>query len=220
MARTDVSVRYQNRDVATIYDRHRYESPIGRYKNWWLKRQLARLVAAVPPGGLVLDLPCGTGRIDNWLLEAPVRVIASDISAEMLDVARQKVRPTAGWLGFMRAEAGRLPFRSGSIEGVFSIRFFHLLDQPVRLAALSEMARVAKGWVVIEYGRMETPIKAAKRVIMRWTTGRVEQGRMSQAQLAEEFHKCGLVIDHTIYLNRWLSGSILVRGRHQGSQSP
>src|SRR3989442_1673113 len=96
-----VTVRYQDTDVAEAYDRQRFHSPRGRYNNWRLRRLLNKVLEGLSPGSVVLDIPCGTGRIDNWLLNASLRVIAADISMEMLAVARQKVRPMPSWLGFL-----------------------------------------------------------------------------------------------------------------------
>ena len=216
-AKRSVSVRYQDSQVVEAYDRRRFYSLSGRYKNWRLHSMLARVLTMVPPGGVVLDMPCGTGRIENWLLEAPVRVIAADISAEMLAMARQKTRTDAGRVGFMRTDAGRLPFRSGSIEIVFSIRFFHLIDQQTRLAVLTELARVAKRGVVVEYRRVDTPMKAVRRAVQGWLTGRTQQ-IMTPSTIAEEFGKCGLVIEEQWYPSRWFSGSVVVRARHQDAR--
>ncbi len=215
MNRRPAAVRYQDTDVAEAYDRRRFDSLGGRYKNWRLRRLLNKILKSLPPGSTVLDIPCGTGRIDNWLLKTPVRVIASDISRAMLGVARQKVRPTSLWLGFLRADANRLPFRSGSVDGVLSIRFLHLLDQRARLRALDELARVARRWAVVEY-RVERPVKAAKRAIIRWCTGRTGRKKMTVADIADERNECGLVGDGYYFISRWFSGSVLVKARCAG----
>ena len=78
--RPTIGARYQNRHEAEVYDRRRYYGVIDRYKNWWLRRSLKKVLEMLPPDSIVLDIPCGTGRIDNWLLQSPVRVVAADIS--------------------------------------------------------------------------------------------------------------------------------------------
>lgn len=53
---------------------------------------IARLVseAGLPPGGLVLDAGCGPGLVSAALLDAGVRLVGVDLSAEMIDRARQR----------------------------------------------------------------------------------------------------------------------------------
>jgi len=210
-----VAVRYQDRVVAQDYDQRRFHSPAGRYKNWRLSRLLTKIVKGLPAGSAVLDIPCGTGRIDNWLLKVPLRVVAADISQAMLGVARQKVWPTSPRLEFLRADANHLPFRFGCIDVVLSIRFLHLLDRQARFRVLNELVRVSRRWVVIEY-RVERPIKATKRAIVRWLTGRTGRKKMTVADIADELKRCGLVAERYYFISRWFSGSILVKARPAG----
>ena len=214
VGRCPVAVRYQDTDVAEAYDRQRFHSPRGRYNNWRLRRLLNKVLEGLSPSSVVLDIPCGTGRIDNWLLNASFRVIAADISMEMLAVARREVRPMPWWLGFLRADAGHLPFRSRSVDGVLCIRFLHLLDQQARLRCLNEMARVTRQWVVVEY-RIERPVKAAKRALIRWLTGRTGRKKMMVSGIADELSKCGLLADRYYFVSRWFSGSVLVMAHRQ-----
>jgi len=209
--RITVAARYQNRHVAEVYDRRRYYGLIDRYKNWWFRRTLKKILKMLPPNSIILDIPCGTGRIDNWLLQSPVRVVAADISSEMISVAREKVKPTPSWLGFVRAEADHLPFRLKSFDCVFSIRFFHLLDQQTRLTVLREMARMTSRWIILESRRIQSHAKAAKRALMKALLGRVERPKWSLQQTVDELDKSGLVVEEYYYHNRWFSGIVLIR---------
>lgn len=208
--------RYEATYFVESYDRLRYHGLGGRYNNWRLRRLLGKAVKALPAGALVLDVPCGTGRIDNWLLRASLRVIAADISAAMLAVARRKVRPTPFSAGFLNADAGRLPLRSRSVEAVFSIRLLHLIDRPARLAVLSEMARVTRQWVVVEYRTIEKRVKAAKRVVIQRLTGRPRpRKKMALADVEHELSLCGLVAERYYFPSRWFSGSVVVIARRR-----
>jgi ubiquinone/menaquinone biosynthesis C-methylase UbiE len=210
------AVRYQDPVVANAYDRQRFHHPRGRYNNWRLRRLLNKALGNLSPGSVVLDIPCGTGRIDNWLLNASLRVIAADISSEMLAVARQKVRPTASWLGFLRADADHLPLRSHSVDVVLCIRFLHLLDQEARLRVLSEVARVARRRAVVEF-RVERRVKAAKRALISWLTRQPARKKMTVSEIADELSRCGLLADHYYFVSRWFSGSVLVMAHCQNS---
>jgi ubiquinone/menaquinone biosynthesis C-methylase UbiE len=202
--------------VANAYDRQRFHHPRGRYHNWRLRRLLNKALSTVSPGSVVLDIPCGTGRIDNWLLNASLRVIAADISSEMLAVARQKVRPAPSWLGFLRADADHLPLRSRSVDAVLCIRFLHLLDQEARLSVLNEIARVAKRKAIVEF-RVERRVKTAKRAFISWLTRRRAQKKMTVFEIADELSRCGLLADRYYFVSRWFSGSVLVTARRQDS---
>jgi hypothetical protein len=66
-----LSIEYQSHDVAETYDRRRFHSLGGRYNNWRLHRLLNSILQRLPRGSVVLDIPCGTGRIDHCLLNDP-----------------------------------------------------------------------------------------------------------------------------------------------------
>ncbi len=95
--------------MANAYDRQRFHHPRGRYHNWRLRRLLNKALSTVSPGSVVLDIPCGTGRIDNWLLNASLRVIAADISKAIVEFRVERRVKTAkrafiSWLTRRRAQ--------------------------------------------------------------------------------------------------------------------
>jgi SAM-dependent methyltransferase len=208
------AARYQAADVAEAYDRRRFHGPGGRYNDWRLRRLLSRVARRLPASAAVLDVPCGTGRIDRWLLARSFRVFATDISPAMLAVARRKLGgPTSG-AGFFAADAVRLPLRTASVDAVFCIRFLHLLDAGSRRAALAELARVSRGWVLVEYRRVERPGRTAQRALLRAVTGRPHPPRkMTVDQIAPELQASGLVPERLYFTSRLFSGSILVLAR-------
>jgi ubiquinone/menaquinone biosynthesis C-methylase UbiE len=213
-----VAARYENAQVAASYDRLRFHSLGGRYKNFRVRRLLGQILSAYPSDGIVLDIPCGTGRIDTWLLDASRRVIAADISKAMLTVARQKAQPKGSWLQFLRADARFLPLRSQSVDGVFCIRFLHLLDEPARLSVLRELARVTRQWVVVEY-RVERRVKTLKRALLSWFGGRPRRRKMTIPQITDELSRCGLRAGRSYFVSRWFSGSVLVTAHRQNLRS-
>jgi SAM-dependent methyltransferase len=99
----------------------------------------ARLVAAAPHplrGRTVLDAGAGTGLAGREILAAGARVVAVDLSLDMVRW-RRRGRPPA-----VVADVCRLPLRAESVDdGVAAFVLNHLLD-PV--AALRELARVTR----------------------------------------------------------------------------
>src|SRR5207302_2168190 len=130
--RRTVDMRSRQVEVAEGYDRARFHGLHGRYHNWRLRRVLKKVLRTLGPNDLVLDLPCGTGRVLDYLAPRH-RTIAADISNEMLTVARRKAEGTASPPVFLVADARHIPLPSASVDVVFSIRFLHLLDRATRL---------------------------------------------------------------------------------------
>ena len=85
---------YQNPAVAGDYDRQRFAGWAGRWFDRLERRAVRRMVLGLRHRHArlsVLDVPCGTGRITELLLELDLPVVAGDISREMMDVARRRL---------------------------------------------------------------------------------------------------------------------------------
>ena len=83
---------------------------------------------------LVLDVGCGTGRLTEKLLERlpQGRVVAIDLSANMLHVAREFLRPRFGnQCAFVKADASQLPALGA--DAIFSAATFHWVRDHPRL---------------------------------------------------------------------------------------
>ncbi|MEU0555267.1 methyltransferase domain-containing protein [Dactylosporangium sp. NPDC006015] len=96
--------------------------------------------AGLPPGGVVVDAGCGTGRALPALRTAvgpSGTVIGLDHTPQMLAKAQEK-----GNTGLVLADAGRLPFADGSIDAVFAAGLVMHLPDPVD--GLRELARVTR----------------------------------------------------------------------------
>jgi SAM-dependent methyltransferase len=123
----------------------------------WLSRPVARAVwggdirpyyesmnaiAAVGPGGRIVDCPCGAGPALRALRPgAGVRYIAADLSPSMLDRAAQRARRRGiTSVELVKADASKLPLPSGSADLFLSYWGLHCFKDPP--AALAEAARV------------------------------------------------------------------------------
>jgi ubiquinone/menaquinone biosynthesis C-methylase UbiE len=69
--------------LASAYDEHEYPSDLQR--EW-----VARVLRLIPPGGVVLDAPCGTGKYFPMVAAAGDQVAGADQSAGMLAQARAR----------------------------------------------------------------------------------------------------------------------------------
>jgi SAM-dependent methyltransferase len=104
----------------------------------------ADLVRRLPrdPGGDVLEIACGSGRVTRHLrerLDPKVRLVASDISGAMLAYARRKV---AGDIEWREADACELVFADASFSA--AVCAFGLMFVPDKAGAMKEARRVLR----------------------------------------------------------------------------
>jgi len=92
----------------------------------------------------VLDIGCGTGRLTEKLLERlpDGDVVALDLSFNMLQTAREYLRPRfGGRIRFAQADAAMLPM-AGQADAIFSTATFHwVLDHPLLFKSLHRALR-------------------------------------------------------------------------------
>jgi ubiquinone/menaquinone biosynthesis C-methylase UbiE len=208
-------IRYQESEVAERYDAARFHGLRGRYNNWRLHSMLGAVMKTLPRPGLVLDMPCGTGRLAAPLTRATPRVIAAD----MLAVARRKVGRLPVSPRFLRADARALPLRAGVVDVAVCVRFLHLLDPESRVAVLRELMRVSRHAVVVEYRSVTKGVRVLRRAAMRWAGRRDVRRNTTLADIAAELGRAGLTIDRASFVSRWFSASVLILARPDAGES-
>lgn len=103
--------------IAGSYDRLNDLMTAGLHHRW---RELGVMVAGVGPGDSALDVCCGTGDFAFALQRAvgpSGRVVAVDVSEEMLRVAREKAGRNQLDVRFIQADVLALPFPDGAAVG-------------------------------------------------------------------------------------------------------
>lgn len=141
---------YQQDAVAQNYDHDRFTSWYGRLAHNNELRCLEWAVDAwFKPGGSIVDLPCGTGRL---LIAYGDRfnVTGVDISNAMLDVARSRFAGNPRFR-FQIGDAEKLPFPDNSFDYLVSFRLMCHLPREIRIRVLCEMARVTRKALVVNY---------------------------------------------------------------------
>jgi ubiquinone/menaquinone biosynthesis C-methylase UbiE len=116
----------------------------------------------IPPGGTALDIGSGPGNVTASLARAAGPdglALGVDISEPMLARA---VRAESGpQVGFIRADAQRLPLRDNTVDAVISLAALQLIPDPS--AALAEMARVLRSG-----GRLSIMVPTAGSTARFW----------------------------------------------------
>lgn len=113
-----------------------------------LTGRLASLADAVaryvPPGGLVLDLGCGTGELAAAAAAAGMRAVGCDISPQMLRQARAAGLAGSGSVYWLRLDPGwqTLPLRAGSFDAVVAASVLEYVADPA--AVLRECRRLLR----------------------------------------------------------------------------
>jgi len=129
--------------IAGNYDQMNHLMTWGMLKGW---QDLVMKKAAMPKGGMGLDVCCGTGEMAFQLKEIggeESTVYGLDFSENMLEVANAKLEQNPQKnMQFVQGDAMNLPFEDGMFDAItngFALR--NVLDIP---KTISEMARVAK----------------------------------------------------------------------------
>lgn len=142
------SMFYDNAQALTRRVLSAWQHPVG-----WLN---------IPPGGIALDVGSGPGNVTASLARAAGPdglALGVDISEPMLTrAARAEAGPQ---VGFLRADAQRLPLRDEVIDAAVSIAVLQLIPDPA--AALAEMARVLR-----PSGRLAVMVPTAGRAARFW----------------------------------------------------
>jgi demethylmenaquinone methyltransferase/2-methoxy-6-polyprenyl-1,4-benzoquinol methylase len=146
--------------IARCYDFMNRLMTLGRDQAW--RRYVARQ-AALPQGGLALDVATGTADLALALTrQSPHgRVVGVDFCPEMIDVGQAKVA-AAGEnprIRFMIGDALQLPFTDGCFDAVtsgFALR--NLADIPQAFAEMDRVVKAGGRVLCLEIARPTLPI--------------------------------------------------------------
>jgi demethylmenaquinone methyltransferase/2-methoxy-6-polyprenyl-1,4-benzoquinol methylase len=115
------------------------------------RRDIAHLATWLPAcfrGCHVLEVACGTGFWTQFIAPAALSLVATDLAAEPLALAR--ARPEVGNVRFERADAYALPDELGTFDGAFAGLWFSHVPVERRRAFLDGLhARLRPGARVV-----------------------------------------------------------------------
>lgn len=143
---------------------------------------------SIPAGGVALDIGSGPGNVTAALARAAGEqglALGVDISEPML--ARAVSAEAADNVGFLRADAQQLPFRTETFDAVISLAVLQLIPNPT--TTLAEIVRVLKPG-----GRVAIMVPTAGRggeLLRRLPNGGVHF--FTEDELGDAFEELGLV---------------------------
>lgn len=177
------------------------------------RRAILRALQHVPAGAWVLDLPCGTGRGTQLLVEQGYRVTAADASAPMVARARQNYqafRAGASWappVEFAVCDVMATGLPNGRFDAVLCNRLLHhFRESETRRRALRELARVCRGPIVASFfNRFALDTLGAGLRHLVWglgPSGRLSRQAISMRLFSSDVAAAGLRIEATVAA-RW-----------------
>lgn len=155
---------YQSAERAAAYRRQQTSGLSWARLTTWHQRRIVRQLVneAASAGGVVVDVPCGTGVLVDVLAEQQRLVIGVDVSSEMLSLARTDHQTVC----YVRGDITHLPFGDESVQCLVVVGLFHRLPASVRAQALAELRRVSAGHVIASFS-IDGPWHRAKRRLLR-----------------------------------------------------
>lgn len=194
----DTSCEYQNQyqDLAAA-ERYNKAYSNKTEKRWSTRRELRlleRLLGTQPHSEILLNIPCGGGRLSDRIAIATDRLIEADTAIGQLLYARQN-SPLGEPRLWMTASAFHIPFKNYSVYGAVCTRLCHHLptaDERERLVA--ELLRVARRFVIMTFFDYYSPKNYLRR-LRRPFNGKPPKMTMTRKRLAEltEQHGATLV---------------------------
>ena len=105
--------------------------------------EVERFLEKSDGGALGLDVGCGNGRHVPRLAERVDRVLALDISRDLLGEARARLAEEGRGHALLQGDAAALPIGDGRIDLAVSVAtLHHLRDRRMRIDGLRELGRV------------------------------------------------------------------------------
>jgi len=170
------------------YDQHYAGPPGRRYSSWLDARMVKKALNGVAREALVLDSPCGGGRLSRALLSYGLRPIVADYSRWMVKES------LPGAMGGVLLDAMRLPFRDNAFPASVCFRFLHSVPPMMRLAAIRELGRVSEV-VVLNYLNALS-LRNVKRFVLGW---KPLKKRVTEPQAIAEVESAGLSVTRCVY---------------------
>jgi SAM-dependent methyltransferase len=182
--------RYENEDHDHYYGdtAKGYLAKRLKQESWHREQAIVReMLAALPDGVRVLDVPFGTGRFVDMYMAKNMSVHGVDISADMLQAAREALGEKYDRCDVRQCSADALPYDDGYFDVSVCFRFFGLIPLDMARRVLAELRRVTSGSLIIR-----VPVrKAGAPALPPAKKSEAVQGRLYEHELIGLFEQYG-----------------------------
>jgi SAM-dependent methyltransferase len=125
-------------------------------------REMACIESALtglPANSRVLDLPCGSGRLEVMLLERGYTVVAADYAHAMIEAAQayhanllESDPEKSARLAFQREDILNTTFEDNSFDAIICNRLLHHYPEAaLRQQVLTELKRISKDRIIVSF---------------------------------------------------------------------
>lgn len=138
----------------------------GRFVTWREQRAIAHELEKYDwtPSDRLLDIPCGTGVLGKLLHRFSFQIVASDISEEMMDIAKAEY-PADRLVACTQADITDTSFPRGSFACVVTLGFLHRVPLDVKRATLREIAALSSRLAIVTCS-VDTSMQRFKHVVL------------------------------------------------------
>jgi len=187
---------YRNKEVVQQYDKLRFSTLLGRLVDKLEKTVVLELLQIKVRTKVVIDVPCGTGRITEALTNDNRYIVGADISKNMVLFAHGRLRRYKN-VDFVLCDAERMPFKSDVSDSTVSVRLMGHVPSNTRIRILSELKRVTKRHVIISYYHPLSILGIVRRIKTGIKRTRESWFPITPRKLKTEMKKSGLNIRKT-----------------------
>ncbi len=203
---------YRKTNTVNEYDKVRFSSLKGKFYARLQRNAIKVLMKAVPKGSTILDMPCGTGRLDSLLMNEGYKILVADVSYEMLKHTKlriQKKHCPSFW-GALALDGCAMPFCSNSFSCVLTIKLMHLIPDSTKLSIAEEINRVTSRFLIVSFS-YDSFFAKFKRFSKRFISPKtIQEKSLSLADISELLGNAGLIIKKKRYIFRLYSEEIIV----------
>jgi len=155
---------YQNKKTAGSYN-DRFLKPTEKINHYLEARFLRKMIKNCGIINNALDVACGTGRLTFELINSGIEnITGSDISEEMMEIARLTCLNDKINICFKKGDATQLPFKDNQFDLVISFRFLDHLPVMEKKKAIIEMIRVSSKYMVFTMANLNFWTKISRKI--------------------------------------------------------
>jgi ubiquinone/menaquinone biosynthesis C-methylase UbiE len=196
---------------------HNYDQGVDHIVGEAIQQEIIKRLSEEHNLGDLIEFGCGTGYFTKVMAQNAAHVLATDLSDEMLEVARTQLKEFEN-IAIQKADCENVSFPPGEFDTVFMANVIHFIENPVK--ALQESYRILKnggllllvdytGYGMKWYEKMKLGIRFIKTCGM---PPRYAQTNLSPDEFSSLVEGAGFTLEE-IQLIGWTTKALYLRGR-------